>query len=178
MTGRSIGLSFFVTAFVLSVVGVAGANAGPGLQTYKKNTTAPELSLPNLDGQNISLASFKGKVVVVNFWATWCPPCRAEMPAMERAAKLMADDNVVILGVHVGGNEDKVWSFVTEYNLTFPIVLDKGGKVSRKWPTVGLPTTFVVDPGRRIAYQAIGGREWDDPVIMNKLRQLAKGIPE
>lgn len=178
MMAKETAFGLFMAIFAFLLVNISPVNAGPGLQTYKKNAVAPEFSLPNLDGQAITLASFKGKVVVVNFWATWCPPCRAEMPAMERAAKLMADDNVVILGIHVGGNEDKVWSFVTEHNLTFPIVLDKGGKISRKWPTVGLPTTFVVDPAGKIAYQAIGGREWDDPAIMDTLRQLAKAKPE
>ena len=170
---RLASLVFFMFLLPVWLTGTQ-ALAGQGLQPLKKLPEAPGFALPDLDGKTLQLSDLKGKVVVVNFWATWCPPCRAEMPSMERASAALKKHNVVFVGVHVGGNEDKVWTFVTDLSLSFPIVLDKGGKVSRKWPMRGLPTTFVVDTGGRIAYQAIGGREWGDKELMEKIAKLAE----
>jgi len=149
------------------------AQARSSLQLVKKHPVAPGFSLPDLAGQTISLTDFRGKVVVVNFWATWCLPCRVEMPALERASKTLKDDNVVIIGVHVGGTEKQVQAFVRAKNLTFAIVLDKTSKVAHKWPMRGLPTTFIIDRQGHIAYQAIGKREWDAEEMLNALRYAA-----
>lgn len=137
-----------------------------GLSPVADRPVAPDFQLMNLDGELVSLSGFKGKVVVVNFWATWCPPCRAEMPSMQRAWQALQDHDVMMLAIHVGGNEDKIWSFVGDYELDFPILIDADSAVADAWPMKGLPSTFVVDPQGRIAYRAIGGREWDDADIL------------
>lgn len=143
-----------------------------GLNPMAGAPQAPDFSLKNLDGEVQSLSDFRGQVVIVNFWATWCPPCRAEMPSMQRAWNKIKDDGVVMLAVHVGGNEDKVWSFVAEYALDFPVLIDPDSKVADAWPMEGLPSSFVVDPQGRIVYRAIGGREWDDPEILKIVYDL------
>jgi len=81
---------------------------------------------------------------------------------------------VVMLAVHVGGSTDQVWEFVSEYALEFPILMDDTSRVSRSWPMRGLPTTFVIDPQGRIAYMALGGREWDDPDLLKTVYALKK----
>lgn len=148
------------------------ALAGQTLQPFSGTVDAPEIILNNLDGEEITLADFKGKVVIVNFWATWCPPCRTEMPSMQRAWQQLRDNDVMMLAVHVGGNTDQVWEFVSEYALEFPILMDVTSQVSRSWPMRGLPTTFVIDPQGQIAYMAIGGREWDDPELLELVYAL------
>ena len=135
---------------------------------------APDFSLLNLDDEPIALSDFKGKVVVVNFWATWCPPCRYEMPSMQRAWQKLQDKDVMMLAVHVGGKSDKIWAFVGEYGITFPVLIDGKSKVADAWPLKGLPTTFVIDPKGRIAYRAIGGREWDDEELLKTIYALQK----
>ena len=135
---------------------------------------AKDFELPDLDGRQMKLSAFKGYIVVVNFWATWCPPCRAEIPSMQRAWTILKEKNVVFLAVHVGGNEDKVWSFLTDKDVDFPVLMDADSQVSHQWPVNGLPPTFVIDPQGRVAFRAIGGREWDDPTILETILGLAK----
>ncbi len=135
---------------------------------------AKEFELRDLDGNMHKLSSYKGKIVIVNFWATWCPPCRAEIPSMQRAWKILKDKNVMMLAVHVGGNEDKIWSFLTDFGIDFPVLIDGKSTVSRAWPMMGLPTTFIIDPKGNTALRAIGGREWDDPSLIKSILALSK----
>jgi peroxiredoxin len=128
--------------------------------------------LPDMDGKTHSLAEMRGKVVVVNFWATWCPPCREEMPSMQRVWELTREEGVVMLAVDVGETEETVFPFVAEHGIGFPILLDKDSAVTGRWPVLGLPTTFVIDPEGRMTYQAIGGRAWDSPPILEAIRGL------
>ena len=136
---------------------------------------APEIDLVDLDGQRHTLAQHRGKVLIVNFWATWCPPCREEMPSMERAWQVVKDDDIVLLAINVGESEDEVWAFTSNYPVTFPLLLDRGGEVIKRWQVQGLPTTYVVDPEGRLAYRAIGGRAWDDPALLDQVRALQAG---
>ena len=151
---------------------IAQTTAPQLLQKLSGQPPAPEFALPDLDDQITSLSGLKGKVLIVNFWATWCPPCRKEMPSMQRAWEKVKDKDVVLLGIHVGGNTDKVWDFTSSYNITFPILIDKRGTTSKKWKTIGLPTTYVVDPQGRKIYRAIGGREWDDDKLLAQVLAL------
>ena len=134
---------------------------------------AHEFALRDLDGKIHRLSDYRGKVVIVNFWATWCPPCRREMPSMQRAWEQLQSQGVVMLAVNVGQKEEQVWSYATEAQLTFPILLDEYGKTSSSWPVIGLPTTFVIDPQGRLVYKAVGDREWDDPALLDPIRALA-----
>jgi len=135
---------------------------------------AKDFELPDLDGNKVKLSDFKGKVVLVNFWATWCPPCRAEIPSMQRAWNILKDKDVMLLAIHVGGNEDRIWTFLTDFGVEFPVLLDANSKVSRSWPMMGLPVSFVIDPEGRIALQAIGGREWDNEKLIEQILALQK----
>ena len=133
---------------------------------------APDFELPNLDGEMKKLSQFRGKVVLVNFWATWCPPCRKEIPSMQRAWKVLQKEDVMMLAVHLGGSMDNIWTFLTDFNVEFPVLYDAKGTSPKGWPLVGLPTTFIVDPRGRIALRAIGGREWDDPKLIEAILAL------
>jgi peroxiredoxin len=132
------------------------------LESPEARTPAPDFTLPTLDGGRLRLADLRGKVVLLNFWATWCPPCRAEMPAMERIYRELAPRGFTIVAVNYQEKAEVVRPFVEELNLTFPIVLDESGEVTdRHYPLIGLPTTFVLDREGRTVARAVGLREWE-----------------
>ena len=135
---------------------------------------APDFALKDVDDKLHRLSENRGKVVLVNFWATWCPPCRREMPSMQRAWKQLKGENFEMLAINVGEDEDTIFGFTfsTGVELTFPILLDRDAQVIKAWPVIALPTSFVVDPQGRIVYRAVGGREWDDPELLKKIREL------
>ena len=135
---------------------------------------APDFALKDADGKIHRLSEHRGKVVLVNFWATWCPPCRREMPSMQRAWTQLQGENFEMLAINVGEDEDTIFGFTfsTGVELTFPILMDRDAQVIKAWPVIALPTSFVVDPQGRIVYRAVGGREWDDPELLKKIREL------
>ena len=146
--------------------------AGQGLTPLPDRPAVPDLSLVDLDGETHRLSDYRGQVVIVNFWATWCPPCRKEMPSMQRAWEQVKDENIVMLAVNVGEDEETVFAFLGQAPVEFPLLLDQDSKVTTSWPVKGLPTTYVVGPEGRLAYRAIGGREWDDPGLLDSIRQV------
>lgn len=138
---------------------------------------APEFSLLDFDGKSHRLSDYKGKVVIVNFWATWCPPCRDEMPSMEKARRLFESNattknKIVILAINVGEDADTIFTFTADYPVEFTLLLDLDSQVIKQWPVIGLPTTFIVDPKGNIVMRAIGSREWDDANIVKQLTAL------
>ncbi len=123
------------------------------------NTSAPDFSLQSPDGQTIRLSSLRGQTVFLNFWATWCPPCREEMPTFQ---KLLdggfgpVKGKVTVLAVNSLESDDQVHGFVSELRLTIPIVMDKEGAVGRQYGVVNLPVTYVIGPDGIIRYQQLG----------------------
>ena len=93
---------------------------------------------------------------------------------MQRAWNQLKDKDVMMLALHVGGNEDKIWTFLNDFNVDFPVLIDAKSKVSKGWRMFGLPTTYIIDPGGRIVLRAIGGREWDDPGLVKQILSLRK----
>ncbi len=135
---------------------------------------APALKLKGLDGKTHDLAQLKGKVVLINFWATWCPPCRREMPSMERLSQAFKGKPFVVLAVNVGEDADTIDAFTGQLDttLTFPILPDTKSRTMQAWKVAGLPTTFLVDKQGRIVASAIGGREFDHPEIVKTIQGL------
>jgi peroxiredoxin len=146
--------------------------AGKGLTKLPAVTQAADFVLTDLDGKQHRLSDYRGQVVIINFWATWCPPCRAEMPSMQRAWEQLEKEGIVMLGIDVGEDEDTIFQFTANYPVEFPLLMDSDSRVIDQWPVLGLPTTFVVDPKGNIVYRAIGGREWDDPELLVLVRAL------
>jgi len=147
------------------------------LQSVPDRPPAPDFSLVDMDGVKHTLSDYRGRVVVVNFWATWCPPCREEMPSMERAWQKLRHEDIVMLAVNVGEDEDSIFEFTASYPVEFPLLLDQESVVIGNWPVRGLPTTFIIDPQGKIVYRAIGGRDWSAPGVLQKIRAL-KSRPE
>ncbi|MHB8534123.1 MAG: peroxiredoxin family protein [Sulfuricaulis sp.] len=169
--GWGVGLTLWLAA------GAVYASDATPVQTLPETArpfTAPDFTLKGEDGKTYRLSDYRGKVVLLNFWATWCPPCREEMPSMERAYRKVKSENIAILAVNVGEDADTVFAFTGRYPLTFPLLLDLDGSVIGKYPVVGLPTTFIVDPRGRVTHRAVGSREWDDDRLLNRLRGMLK----
>ena len=146
------------------------------LTVIKKQKPAPKLRLKNMDDEFVDIKDLKGKVVVVNFWATRCPPCRREMSSLERLYLATKDKNVVVLAVNVGEDIDTVFPFMGAVNPSpsFPILFDTDAKVMNKWKVRGLPTTYIINPKGDIVYRAVGGREFDHPKIIQAVISLNK----
>ena len=168
-------------AFLLLGMPAAPVNAAdlPPLShrlTKQAPKPAPALKLQDLDASPRDLATLKGKVVLINFWATWCPPCRREMPSMERLSQALAGEAFAVLAVDVGEDADTIQAFTSQLDVTptFPILLDTRSHAMHAWKVAGLPTTFLVDQQGRIVASAIGGREFDHPEIEQAIRQLLK----
>lgn len=141
----------------------------------KVGEAAPALSLPAREGSTVDIASFRGRPVIVNFWATWCPPCVSEMPALERLHKALSPDGLVVLGVSVDEDEKALSAFVAKTGLTFPILRDPGGAVaSGSFKTTGYPETFVIDAAGRVKETYVGPAEWDTPEAIAHFRRLLK----
>ncbi|MHB1213746.1 MAG: TlpA family protein disulfide reductase [Thiobacillus sp.] len=144
--------------------------------TMQAPKPAPALKLKDLDGKTLDLAQYKGKVVLINFWATWCPPCRREMPSMERLSQALKGEPFVALAVDVGEDVDTIEVFTSQLDTmpTFPILLDTRSRSMQVWKVAGLPTTYLVDKQGRIIASAIGGREFDHPEIVQAIRDRLK----
>ena len=116
---------------------------GTGLE---QGDTPPQFELETLDGEPLSLEDVKGKKVIVNFWATWCGPCREEMPVFEEYDAQNEDVVVVAVNMtHKDSNVEKITDFVNEYGLTFPVLLDKTGEVSKAYEVINIPSTYFLD---------------------------------
>ncbi len=116
---------------------------------------SPDFSLTALDGSTFRLSETRGRPVVLNFWATWCPPCRAEMPTIQARAEEWGDA-LLVVGIEVGEPPNEVQSFVDSFGLTFPVVLDRNGNVSRRYLVQGLPTTVVLDADGVVQARHVG----------------------
>jgi thiol-disulfide isomerase/thioredoxin len=121
----------------------------------------PALTLKDRNGKSHKLAAYKGKVVLVNFWATWCPPCREEMPSMQRLKEKMAGRPFVMLGVNSGEPAAEVEDFLKVVKVDFDILLDSDSAVTRRWKVFGLPTSFLIDRQGKVRYSLTGTTEWD-----------------
>jgi cytochrome c biogenesis protein CcmG/thiol:disulfide interchange protein DsbE len=127
---------------------------------FPSDTKPPHFSGRTLDARQLSMTQLRGRVIVVNFWASWCLECRPEMPMLERLHRDFASRGLAIIGINAREDKDAVGRYATELGLTFPLVLDPGGTISALYGVIGLPTTFVIGrDGRAVAF-AVGPREW------------------
>jgi DsbE subfamily thiol:disulfide oxidoreductase len=144
----------------------------PNLQEMKDHPPAPDFTLPNLEGKKVALKDFRGKLLMVNFWASWCVPCREEMPAMERLYQTYKDLGFVILGVNIQDDKKSALSFVKELKITFPIAFDPKGEVGLLYGAWGLPATYLIDAKGIALARAWGPADWYSPGARELIEKL------
>ena len=134
---------------------------------------APDFTLPKLDGGDVSLKDYRGRVVVVNFWATWCPPCVEEMPSLVAFAEQMEPSGVTVLGVSVDHDAGALRQFVAKYGVKYPIAQDMQQRVSAQFGTFKYPETYIIDKNGMISEKLIGVVNWQDPRTISLVRNIA-----
>jgi peroxiredoxin len=135
---------------------------------------APDFTLPSLNQQPISLSSFRRGVVVLNFWATWCPPCVEETPSLRRFADELRGSGVTVIGVSVDQDAQALERFVNEAQLTFPIARDPDQAVASRYGTFKFPESYIINSQGKIAEKLIGAVDWQDPKIVAYVCSLAR----
>jgi len=150
----------------------AWAEDDEGLTPIPDKPMAPAFDLKDPQSQPRRLADYRGKPVILNFWATWCPPCREEMPSMQRAHQALAAEGIAVIAVNVGDDAAAIGEFLDEVPVDFPLPMDPESLVAQSYPLKGLPTTYVIDPQGRLVYVAEGERRWDDPKLLDQVRAL------
>lgn len=144
------------------------------LTPVKKVVAASDFELQNMDEENKKLSDYRGKVVLLNFWATWCPPCIREMPSMERLQQQVNVDDFRVLAINQMEDPDDVFAFTGQLEIdpTFEILFDRNSEVSQAYAVRGLPTTYLIDKKGNIRYRAVGGRLFNHPEVVKIINQL------
>ena len=156
---------------------VSAAGAGT-LDPYPSEAAAPTMELPDTRGVTHNLADYRGKVVLVNFWASWCPPCLEEIPSMQRLDAELSGRPFKLLAVNVGQRPNRVRGFIKRMKIEFTVLLDESGNAFSEWGASVYPTSFLIGPEGLILYQAVGPLEWDDLEARAILESLMPGKGE
>jgi len=158
------------TALVVGVVCLAAL--WPALRGPRGPRSTPSFVLPDLSGKVVRMEDLRGKVVLLNLWATWCPPCVEEMPTLQKLAKKMAGRDFALLAVSEDEDPSKVGPWIEKHGFTFPVLLDARGQVGADLGITGYPETFVIDRQGRIVHHHVGFRDWVEPAIVAALERL------
>lgn len=159
-----IGLSVLLWVLCTSV--------GAQELTPWRGAPAPALALADHRGQHHTLTAYHGQVVLVNFWATWCEPCREEMPALQHLQDVLGKERFAVLAVNYGEAPERVQAFVHTVPVDFPLLLDRHTDVTKAWQVQVLPTSFVLGPDGTIRYRVVGVLDWGDAAIVKQLAGL------
>lgn len=170
-----LGLS---AAWIIFTRPAPGALEGPTLTLARPGFQAPDFELQTLTGETVTLASLRGKPVIINLWASWCPPCQAEMPSFQHVYEDYHDKGVVILAINLTlqDREEDVRQFVLKNHLSFPVLLDSDGDVERQYSTHALPTTYFVSADGIIRERVIGG-PIAEALLRAQIERLLHEIP-
>jgi len=171
----SAGILIFAILIIFSIVFIDSKPPANSAGIPDKGTVAPDFALVTLDGKTVRLSDYRGQVVFLNFWATWCPPCRNEMPSMEKLHKVMKDHNFVILAVSIDQKTIyHIESFIKKGGYSFPVLHDVTKEVAANYGVSSIPTTLIIDKDGVITSRIIGGRAWDSNKAVDYFKTLAK----
>jgi len=169
---RMFPMISFLQMALLCLTALAAAPSGAAdLKPWPGGPT-PGLELRELDGRGHRLADYRGKVVLVNFWATWCAPCRDEMPSIQRLKEKLAGRPFEVLAVNLDEPEARVRKFLSQMKVDFTVLLDPEKKVARAWEARILPASFVIGPDGRIRYSLVGELDWARDHVVSRISEL------
>ncbi|MFH1818056.1 MAG: TlpA disulfide reductase family protein [Pseudomonadota bacterium] len=164
-----------LTGLAVGLLWITGAGAA-GFE-MRAASPAPELKAHDLTGTPRTLADYRGKVVLLNFWATWCPPCQREMPSLERLRTKMAGRPLEIVAISSAETPDEVNAYLSKMKLGFPVLLDTDSSNTRRWKVFALPTTFVLDAEGRVRHVLTGPAEWDEGEALAVTESMLAELP-
>jgi thiol-disulfide isomerase/thioredoxin len=174
---RTLKLTAVLSGFLLILFLHANAHAlePPQGIIRQDGHPAPALKLMDMDGNSTDLKQLRGKWVFVHFWASWCGPCRRELPRLQVLPERLDPERFAMLLINTAEDEDTVFTFLAAVAPELNTLLDKDGLATEAWQPRGLPATYLVDPAGRVQYQALGGRPWDDKAYLDFLTALLRG---
>jgi peroxiredoxin len=155
----------------LALLGPAGAAEQPALKPGD-GARAPALKLKDLEGREHALEAYRGKVVLVNFWATWCEPCKEEMPSIERLRRSLEGRPFAVLAVNLAEPDARVQAFLARVPLGFPVLMDRDAAAAKAWKARMLPATFIVGADGRVRYSYIGELDWSREPVRKQIAEL------
>lgn len=143
-----------------------------GIQPIKEVILGPDFTLKDLNGNDVSLSGYRGKVVLLNFWASWCPPCRSEMPSMETLYKQLQGMDVAILALNLGESKEVAGKFINKEKYTFDVLLDSDNRVGSLYGVRSIPTTYIIDKKGELKGYKLGAFDWDSGGLLNIVKEL------
>jgi len=142
------------------------------LKKYKGENAPIPIKLKDIDGNIVSKDDFAGQVTIINFWATWCPPCIEEIPSLNRLNKKLSGSSFELISINYAEDNKTIAEFMKSVNVEFPVLLDKNGEFAKQWNVISYPSTFIIDSKGVIQYGVNAAIEWDDPEVIQKLKAL------
>lgn len=136
------------------------------------NSKAPDFSLKDINGKTVTLSTFKGKVVLLNFWATWCPPCRAEMPALNKLQHVLKPRGLEVVAVSTDRSINDIEDFLERHRIDFPILFDSDRNIAKQYRVFSMPTTFLINRNGIIVEKFYGEYDWTEPETKGKIEKL------
>jgi len=162
------------TSFADEIADTTDSNKTPfGIRNYDIGL-APDFTLHDVDGEKFELEEARGRWVFLHFWASWCGPCREEMPAIQKLADAVKSEQFQIVMINTAEDEDTIFEFLAAIDVELNSLMDVDGMVTEAWKPRGLPTTFLISPKGQIRYQAIGGRDWGNTEYVDFIKHLTK----
>jgi peroxiredoxin len=169
-----LGLSLLL-ALNLALPVFAMGEISPGRSPAQKPRVAPDFTLKDLFGNEVKLSSLRGKVILLNFWATWCPPCRNEMPHLQELYQTLRGKDFEMLAVSIDyTGKNTVAQFINNNGYTFRVLLDVNNKAASLYNVTGIPATFIIDKKGRIVESVVGYRQWADPEVIKQIEGLLR----
>ncbi len=166
-------MALLITGFLVSTGVRADVWKKMGIERMGPSP-APEFVLEDVGGREFSLDAFRGKVVVLNFWTTWCPPCKEEMESLDELNLMLKDRGVTVVAINDFEPREKVVDFAKRHDYSFTILVDEKGVVSERYRVVMLPTTYIIDREGRAVARVIGYRDWTEDGMIEALKEIAE----
>jgi len=170
---KHLFITLFTTLTWLYMLPVIATDTLPQGIIKLSGQPAPPLHLQDMDGNSFNIKQARGTWIFVHFWASWCGPCRREMPTVQKLKELLGDTPLKIVLVNTAENEDTIFSFLSAVAPDMSTLMDRDGEITERWQPRGLPATYLVSPKGTLEYIALGGRNWADKNLLMFVKQLA-----